>query len=253
MPSLPALSAPPLFDHDTRGHRRAVASQPRRAASLKARPRRHAATAALFCMASLLAAAPVSAATKGFYIQADGTLSIGASQVSMANRLVGSGGGNTVFSLANDGRFGYGAAVGYMFDRAGVRLRYLALGTQPTLAIDGQTNVSRSGVASRFLGVEGMYLFPIIPKRVDLALIGGAGVMRTTVTFPTSNHTGRRGTGTQYEPVISLGVGLRVPFSRHFSGGVEVSRLTPFQSGLRARGLYNNGQTVVSAGIGYVF
>jgi len=214
---------------------------------------RQVAPKALFYLATLFTTAPVSAASKGFYIEADGTLSIGASQVSMANRLVGGGSGNTVFSLANDGRFGYGAAAGYMFDRAGVRLRYLSLGTQPTLAIDGRTNVSRSGVSSRFLGVEGMYLFPIIPNRVDLALIGGAGVMRTTLTFPTSNHTGRRGSGTQYEPVISLGVGLRVPLPRHFSGHVEVTRLTPIQSGLRARGLYNNGQTVVSAGVGYTF
>ncbi|KKB62224.1 hypothetical protein WM40_18105 [Robbsia andropogonis] len=218
----------------------------------------HVLTCAVLSVAPLVASSEAVAATNGVFVQADGLLSIGPGRLSAANSKLGGGDGHTLYGLANDGRFGFGAAVGYIHDRTGIRVRYLYLGTQPTLSINGKTTGSRGGLTSHFMGVEGLYLVPLIPRRVDLVLSGGAGVLRSSVPFPGASHPNaekapRPGKATQFEPALSLGVGLRVALLRQITGNIDITRLTPFQSGLRSRGLYNNGQTVISAGIAYTF
>jgi hypothetical protein len=195
-----------------------------------------------------------TAAENGIFVQADANLALGAGHVTIPEKKLQTGGsGPNVYGLSNDGRFAFGGSIGYLHDNLGVRLRYASLGRQHVLSANGAP--AQGGFSSSYLGLEGMYLIPLSPKKVDLMLMGGAGVMRTSMSFNGTTPTaGKRPlTATQNEPVLALGVGLRVTVAKNLTWASEVTRLTPVRSGVRQTSIYNTGATVISTGLAYSF
>lgn len=206
----------------------------------------------VFCFL-LATTATAEAADNGLFIQGDLNISMGPGQISLPGNKLAGVTERAAFGLSNDGRFAYGGALGYVYNAVGVRFRYQSLGRQRMMSFNGAP-VGDGGLNSRYMGIDAMYFLPLAPGKVDLVFTSGLGRLNSTLTFnrPVDGTT-VDGKVSQDETVLSLGIGMRVALTKQLSLMGEVSRLTPIQSGGQGRGIYNNGHTIISAGLMYRF
>lgn len=198
------------------------------------------------------------AAQDGFYLGANANISIGPSVVTVSNAAFPSGtafaaGGNTnAFGLANDGRFQYDAALGYIKNNFGLELRYIALGSQKQITQNGQSlGANESGSYSgKYYGINGKYFVPLNQGKQDLHFTLGGGRLSNDFSALNSNATNPASTlkATQNELALMLGAGMRFNINKTVGLNLEVNRITPVTHGLFASGIYNNAYTVLSAG-----
>jgi outer membrane protein W len=206
-------------------------------------------------IASLALMNQASAAEDGFYLGLDGNVSIGPSTVTAAPGAFPANANynsTQTFGFANDGRFQYDGALGYIKNNFGVELKYISLGSQKQISQNGAAlTADQTGTyVGKYYGINGKYFIPVNEGKQDFHLTVGVGRLsntltanNSTTTTPTSNLS-----GTQNETALMLGVGVRFNINKTLGLNAEVNRITPVSHGLLNSGIYNNAYTVLSLG-----
>lgn len=172
------------------------------------------------------------AANDGPYVGVSGELVIGPGTVSYPGNF---------YNLANDGRFSFGAAAGYIYKNFGIEAKYQDLGSQHQTGLNGvSTNTGTFG--GKFIGVNGLYFIPVNDGKQDFYVGIGAGSLQTSL-----KTTGL--SVSQNELALNLAAGVRMNLTKNFAVTVEANHLTPVTHGLANTGLYNTGFTIVSLGL----
>lgn len=188
--------------------------------------------AILSAVLSIGAAKTSLAASDGPYVGVSGELVIGPGTVSYPGNF---------YNLANDGRFSFGAAAGYIYNNFGIEAKYQDLGSQHQTGLNGVAQNTGS-FGGKYMGVNGLYFIPVNDGKQDFYVAIGAGSLRTTL-----NTTGLN--VSQSELALNLGAGVRMNLTKNFAVTVEANHLTPMTHGLINTGLYNTGFTIVSLGL----
>lgn len=217
-----------------------------------------------FLLCCFLAAMPIitQAAPDGFYANAGLSISDGPGTVSINQSSFGNnvkyadGNPISLFTLPQDGRFKYNFSLGYTLRNLALELKYIDLGTQKLLGINGANLAegASGGFKSEYYGINGVSFIPV-NNNVDFFVSMGVGKLHTKmkVSDPKFFMNDSPQEAKQSETVLLLGAGLRYYFSPEFSVNAEYNRLTPVTHGLANSGTYNTAFNIFSLGLTYTF
>ncbi|GEM_PF-1427891 len=153
---------------------------------------------------------------------------------------------NTLFNLANDGRFSFASALGYIYHNIGIEFKYFNLNPQHLLGVNGQALALNQigSFGGRYLGVNGLALIPVNNDRNEFIFALGGGKLLTEFHAALDSETNIN----QSESVLLTGFGVRHFFSSNWSVRAEYDYLTPITHGLLSSGIYNDSFGVILLG-----
>jgi hypothetical protein len=212
----------------------------------------------VFGVLTILVVTVAQATPDGAFVTVTGDIAYGPGVVSVHNTAFGggttytNGSPNALFYLANDGRFKYGAAVGYVSDNIGISLKYHDLGSQHLMGVNGPSLPERDSgeYKASYYGLHATKFFPTNDKKDDFLISLGGGKQKTELAVNSAEFVGATNKRvTQNETVLFWGVGMRHHINSTLSIDVEYGRLTPMTHGLLHRGVYNNSFSILSVGL----